>query len=346
MRVLIVKTSSLVDIVQALPVVDFLHQTVPGIEIDWVVEQRFADILAGNPFINRLIIVEAEKWRRKLFSLSTWREIFLLKADLAASRYNIAFDLQGDLQSGLIAKYSGCNRRYGFAADVVKEPANLRFTTNQVPLRRQDQHITDRCLRLVSVPFGKDYPGMDLSVHLPADVAEDQAADIFLAALLDGLVFLFHPYAAWETRRWSEQGWIELGRELTGFYPDGTIVIPWSCEKERIIAENIARGVGRHVKLVQGLSIKGLCALIKKVDMVVGGDEVPVHIAAAAGTPTVSFYRATDGKKSGPRGDIHRIIQSPLPCARCLKDHCDKDRDCRDSIEVKAMLAAAQELLS
>lgn len=346
MRVLIVKTVPLADIVHALPVLDFLHKAAPGIEIDWVVEERFAEILTGNSLINRLIVVETEKWRKKLFSLSTWREISLLKADLAAGRYSIVFDLQADLKSGLIAKYTNCSRRYGFDADAVKESISLRFTTNQVPLKRQDQHVTDCCLRVVSVPFGKDYTGMELSVNVATDAEEDQAADLFLSALLDGFVFMFHPAAALETMQWSEKGWIELGRELTGIYPDATIVISWSGERERVSAENIARGVGRHVKLLENLSIRGLCALLKKVDLIFGGDSAPVHIAAAVGTPTVSFYRATDGRCNGPRGDIHRIIQSPLPCTKCLKGSCDKDESCRESIEVKVMLAAAQELLS
>ena len=345
MRVLIVKTSSLAAIVQALPVLDFLHQAAPGIEIDWVVEERFADILAGNPFINRLITVKAEKWRKNLFSLPTWREISLLKADLAGGRYNIVFDLQGDLQSGLIAKYTGCSRRYGFDADFVKESVNLRFTTNQVPMRRQDHHVTDRNLRVVSVPFGKDYTGMEFSTNVVTNTDEDQAAGLFLSALLDGFVFIFQPSAASETMQWSEKGWIELGRELTGIYPDATIVIPWSDEKERASVEAIARGVGQHVKLMQSLSIKGLCAILKKVDLVFGGDTAPVHIAAAVGTPTVSFYRATDGRLHGPRGDIHLIVQSPLPCSKCHKSTCDKDESCRESIEVKDMLAAARDLL-
>lgn len=346
MRVLIVKTAPLADIVQALPVLDFLHKAVPGIEIDWVVEHRYAGIFFENQHVRRLIPVETDRWRNNLFRLSTWREISLLKAELAAGHYNIVFDLQGDLKSGLIAKYTNCSRRYGFDADAVKESVNLRFTTNQVPLRRQDQHATDRCLRIVSVPFGKDYKGMELSVNLATDAGEDQAAALFLATLLDGFVFMFNPATVLETMQWSQQGWIELGKELTGIYPDATIVIAWRNGRERTAAENIARGIGRQVKLTQILSLKGLCSLLKKVDLVFGGDSVPVHIAAAAGTPTVSFYRATDGRRNGPRGDIHRIIQAPLPCAGCLKADCDKKESCRDSIKVTAMLAAAQQLLT
>jgi heptosyltransferase-1 len=346
MRVLIIKTSPLEGIIHALPVLDFLHQAAPGIEVDWVIDECCADILSGNPLLNHQYSVDPKKWRTTFFSPAVWKEISCLKTALLAGRYTIVFDLQGDTASGLIAKYTGCSRRYGFDADEVKEPANLRFTSNQVPLRKQDHHVTDRCLRVVSVPFGKDYTGMKLSADIVVPAEEDQAAELFLSTLLDGFVFLFHPAAVSATMHWSEEGWIELGRELTGIYEDATIIISSNGAIERSFAEKIARGVGRRVKLMQQSSLQGLVALVKKVDLVFAGDAAPVHIAAVVGTPTVSFYRSTDGKLNGPRGDMHRIVQSPLSCTRCFKQSCDKDAACRESIKVSDMLAAAVDLLA
>jgi len=345
MRVLIIKTSALEEIVHALPVLDFLHKAVPGIEIDWVVEERFADILAGSPLVRQLFTIKKKIWRKNLFSFSTWREISTLKAGLSAGGYNIVFDLQGDLQSGLVSKYTGCSRRYGLDADNVKDAANLRFSTNHVPLRRQDHHETDRLLRIVSVPFGKDYSNTKLSAEFTINKEEDQAAELFFSTLLDGLVFMFCPATALESMQWSESGWIELGTALTELYPDATIIITWKDAKERLLAENIARGVGRHIKLMQQSAIMGFTAILKKVDLVFGGDTAPVHIAAAINTPTVSFYRSTDGNRSGPRGENHRIIQSQLSCTKCFKQSCDKDVSCRESIKVKDMLEAAVELM-
>jgi len=345
MRVLIIKTSALGDIVHALPVLDFLHRAAPGIEVDWVVEERFADILSGNLLIRQLFTVDTKKWRKNLLSPSTWREILNLKAQLGARRYNIVFDLQGNIKSGLITKYSGCSRRYGFDEDAVRESANLRFTTNHVPLRKQDYHVTDRSLRVVTVPFGKDYSEMKLATEIATSPADDQSAEFFLANLLDGLVFLFHPGTTWKTKLWDEKGWIGLGKELTEQFPDATVIISWGSEHEKCVAETIANGIGKHTKLLPQLSIKGFTAIIKKVDLMFGGDTGPIHIAAAVGTPTVSFYRATDGRRNGPRGDIHRILQSPLPCTKCLHRECDKDASCRESIKVKDMLEAALMLL-
>jgi len=345
MRVLIVKTSALGDIVHALPVLDFLHKVSPGIEVDWIVEERFADILQGNSLLSRLYTVDTRKWRSALFSGTTWREITAVKAGLADRRYNIVFDLQGNIKSGLIARFSGCGRRYGFDADAVRESANLRFTTNHVPLRSQDHHVTARSLRVVSVPFGKDYSGMELAAEIATSSDDDQAAELFLATLLDGLVFLFHPGTTWKTKLWNESGWIKLGQELTDRFPDATILISWGGADERHVAERIAAGVGRHTRLLPQLTIKGFAAMIKKVDIMFGGDTGPIHIAAAVGTPTVSFYRATDGKRNGPRGEMHRIVQSPLPCTKCLSRECDRDDVCRESISVNDMMAAVNELL-
>ena len=345
MRVLIIKTSALGDIVHALPVLDFLHKVAPGIEIDWIVEERFAEILSGNYLLSRLFTVDTKKWRKNLLYPSTWREISTLKSQLAERHYDIAFDLQGNIKSGLIAKYSSCNRRYGFDEDAVRESANLRFTTNQVPLRKQDHHVTDRSLRVVTIPFGKDYTGLPLETDIVTSSADDQSAEIFLSTMLDGLVFLFHPGTTWKTKLWNEAGWIGLGKELTELFTDATVIISWGGEDEKRVAEIIASGIGRHTKLLPQLSIKGFTAIIKKVDLMFGGDTGPIHIAAAVGTPTVSFYRATDGSRNGPRGDMHRILQSSLSCTKCLQRECAKDADCRESIKVKDMLAAALSLI-
>jgi heptosyltransferase-1 len=78
----------------------------------------------------------------------------------------------------------------------------------------------------------------------------------------------------------------------------------------------------------------------KKVDLVVGGDTGPVHLSAAVGTPTVSLYRASDGKRSGPRGKRHVIVQSPLHCAKCFRTQCDRDEECCRSIKVESILSA------
>ncbi len=346
MKVLVVKVSALGDVIHALPVLDYLHQAAPGIEIGWVVEEGNREILEGHPLLSRLHIIRTKAWRRDPLSDTTRREIAAVRRDLREAGYDIAFDLQGNIKSGIITWLSGARRRYGFDRDGVRETPNLFFTTNQVPLRRQDHHISHRSLRVVSVPFGRDYTGMTIGSDIFTSPDDDAAAEAFLATLDDGLAFLFHNGTTWTTKLWHEGGWIDLGRRVLERFPDSSILLSWGNEQEKEVAENIAAAIGNGVRVLPRLTLKGFCALLKKVDLVVGGDTGPIHMAAAVGTPTVSFYRATDGMRNGPRGNHHVVLQSPLDCTACLRKTCDKDASCRASITADRLMDGIEKLLA
>jgi heptosyltransferase-1 len=345
MRVLIVKVSALGDVVHTLPVLDYLRQASPGVEIDWVVEEGNREIVEGHPLLRRVHLVRTRAWRSAPFSIRVWREILKVKKELNDSDFDIAFDLQGNFKSGLITWLSGAERRYGFDRDAVRESLNLVFTNNQVPLRRQDLHVSTRALRVASVPFGRDYPGMKLTSDIFTTPEDDTAAGVYLSTLSDGLVFLFHYGTTWATKLWSEDRWMELGRLVSVRFPDSSILFSWGNEGERAAVERIASGIRGNARILPKMNLKGLCSLLKKTDMVVGGDTGPIHMAAAVGTPTVSFYRATDAKRNGPKGDNHFHIQSPLHCRACLRRECDRDRECRESISAAAIMEGIEKLL-
>ncbi len=346
MRVLIIKASALGDIISALPVLDYLKQASPGIEIDWVVEEPFRQMLEGNPLISELHTVRTKVWRKRPFAPGTWREVSQLKEALRSRGYDFVFDIQGNLKSGAICWLSGAADRIGFDKGELQESVNALFTTRQIPLRRQDYHVTDKCLRVVSVPFGRDFSQMQLSSTISTSSEDDLNAEALLVTLSDGLVFLFQYGTTWQTKFWSEQSWTELGRAVLDKFPDSTILFPWGNEAERAAVVRIATGIGTGSRVLDRYSLKGLTALLKRVDMVIGGDTGPVHLAAAVGTPTVSFYRASDGKRSGPRGERHVVLQSPMHCTKCFRTKCDKDAQCRDSIKVDAVIAGITKLLT
>jgi len=345
MRVLIVKTSALGDIIHALPVLDFLHRVSPGIEVDWVVEEPFREIVEGNPLLSRIHVVKTKNWRRHPLSRTTVREISALKAALRERHYDILFDIQGNLKSGLIDWLSDVPDRIGFTSDIVREQLNLLFTSRQVPLRSRDYHVTDKYLRLVSVPFGRDFPEMELKTTIATLPEDDAAADALLLTLGDGLVFLFHCGTSWKTKLWDESSWIELGRRLLAERPDASILLTWGSEQEKQSASAVAQGIGIGARVVDRYPLKVLVALMKRVDLVVAPDTGPLHIAAAVGTPTVSFYRATNGRLTGPRGKNHAIIQSPLSCTRCARKECDRDAECRGSVTVDMIMRGVASVL-
>jgi len=337
--------SALGDIIHALPVLNYLHAVSPGIEIDWVVEEPFLDALEGNPLVSRIHQVRTKVWRKHPLFPATIREVRILKRTLRERNYDLVFDIQGNLKSGLVSRLSGAEQRIGFAREELQESVNLLFTTRQVPTRPGDKHVTDQYLRLVSVPFGRDFKGISYSTDIHTTPEDDAAASALIATLADGLVFLFHYGTTWQTKFWSEKGWIALGKEVLARYPESNVLLSWGNETERKVVTTLAAAIGDGARVIDRYPLKGFIALLKKVDLVVGGDTGPVHLAAAVGTPTVSFYRASNGKRSGPRGKGHAIIQSPLHCARCFRTECDKDAECRESIKVETLAKEIEGLL-
>ena len=345
MRVLIIKTSSLGDVIHALPVIDYLCQVSSGIEIEWVVEESFLPVIEHNPRIARIHVVRTKKWRKAPFSPETRIDLKTLYRSLRERPYDLVFDIQGNLKSGLIAWLSGCGKRIGFSRDVLQEKVNCLFTNRQIPFRSIDKNVTDRYLRVISVLFGRDYRDMELTGTIASTPEDETAADHYLASLPDGLVFVFQVGTTWNTKLWYPEGWIELARRIISRHPGSTILINWGSPDEEALAEQIVHEVGDSVRLLPWLRIKELIPVLRRVDLVIGGDTGPVYLAAAVGTPTVSFYRATSAAAYAPSGKQHRCIQAKMQCTACGRTSCDKDQECRSSISVDELFDAVVQLI-
>jgi heptosyltransferase-1 len=346
MRVLIIKTSALGDIIHALPVLDYLHQVSPGIKIDWAVEEQFSELLSGNPLLSTMRVVRTRCWRRKPMAAGTLREVLAFRQDLREQNYDLVFDIQGNLKSGIIAWATGADQRIGFSKEFLQESVNAFFTTRQIPFRKEDNSSSARCLRVVSIPFGRDYRGMEIGTDVCTGPEDDSIAEALIKTCGSGPVFLFHGGTTWQTKFWSEEGWVELGKRIISGFEGSTILYSWGNDQERQSAERVAGAVGGSSIVLERYSLKGIAAVIKKVDLVIGGDTGLIHLAAAVGTPTVSYYRASDGSVSGPRGNDHVIVQSPMACTRCQRTACDKDAECRSSITPEMLYAAVRKILT
>src|SRR5512137_2577875 len=153
MRVLIVKTSSLGDIIHALPVLEYLRQASPGARIDWVVDEAFADLLSGNPLIDRLITVPLRRWKKSPLNMTVLKEIRALRTTLRERPYDLVFDLQGNIKSGLICAFSRAPVKIGFSRENQQERLNSFFTNRKVSFQPGDRNAAPRYLRIVSAPF-------------------------------------------------------------------------------------------------------------------------------------------------------------------------------------------------
>ncbi|MFZ4855527.1 MAG: lipopolysaccharide heptosyltransferase I [Desulfuromonadaceae bacterium] len=338
MRILIVKLSALGDIIHALPVLDYLRQAAPGAEIDWIVEEQNQAILQGHPLIGNVITVNTRKWRKAPFSVDTRREAGEIVRRLRSASYDMLFDLQGNLKSGIIAGLAGVPKRYGFDRTGVRESLNLLFTNHHIPLGPEDHHISRRSLKIVSSAFDGNYSSYAIASYIHTSIEENEAAAELLLTAPGNIHLLFHTGTTWETKKWSVEGWLELAQQVLERLPGASILFSWGNEQEWGEAQKLVTELGNRAMLLPHLQLKMFCALMKKVDVVVGGDTGPVHLAAAVGTPTVSFYRATDGQRNGPQGPNHITIQSGMPCTMCLQKLCVRDNECRYSIHAVVLL--------
>ena len=147
MRILIVKTSSLGDIIQAFSVVQYLKQQIPLCEIDWVVEHSFAEVLQAHPSIDRLFCIQTKKWHNQIFDRKTWREAAQFRRELRGRKYDLVLDLQGNFKSGIVTAIAISSCKVGFAFSSVSEWPNL-LSTNKKFNPPEGQNIRDDYLFL------------------------------------------------------------------------------------------------------------------------------------------------------------------------------------------------------
>jgi heptosyltransferase-1 len=289
MKILLVKTSSLGDVIHNLPVAADIAARLPGAEIDWCVEENFADIPRLSPAVRRVIPVAVRRWRKTLFARGTWAEIAGLRQTLAGERYDAVLDTQGLLKSALIARQAN-GRRLGYAADSAREPIAARFYDGHFSVARE-LHAVVRNRQLASAALGYALPGaLDYGITTPAIDAGWLPAGPF-AVLLTA--------TSRDDKLWPENDWIALGRQLVNrglspFFPAGNA-------GERARAARIVAAIPGAVA-APPLSIRELAGVIGRARLAIGVDTGLAHLATALRVPTVALYTATDPALTGLLG--------------------------------------------
>jgi heptosyltransferase I len=343
-RVLILKASALGDVVHALPVLPYLKSVCPHVQIDWVVEAPFADLLRHHPMIHELHTLRTKSWRKSLSLRRTFDELGALHKALRTRKYDAVLDLQGNCKSGIIALTTGARLRYGFGPRFVREWPNLLASNRKVSLTSDVHHVTDRALLVASTAFPEGLRPVAAGPLFVEPESRKRVEYLFDTFGISGRrTALFHCGASWETKRWSVESWKELAR-LAAKQMDTQVIFTWGNENELAACRSICEGVAGSPLIWPRSSLREVVALMEKVNLVVAGDTGLVHIAAAVGAPTVSLFFVTDNSRNGPRGDTHRRVQSSMSCSPCLRKECRRKDQCRDSIGVRDVFSAILEL--
>ncbi len=295
-RILIVRLSAIGDVLHGLPVLSALRAKWPAAHLSWVVEGRAAELLAGHPALDELIVVP-RGW------LKSPRAVFELRRRLATLQPKVALDLQGLTKSAIAAWLSGAPRRIGFAPPDGRELSGL-FSTEQVAAR--SAHVVDRYLELLA-PLGVDRP--EARFELPSFPEAQAAVDRWLRELaLGGAFAAINPGAGWPSKVWPAERYAAVARHLGAARGLPSLVV-WAGDVERQWAEQIVAGSGGFARLAPRTSLCELAVVCWRSRLFVGSDTGPLHLAAAVGAPCVGLFGPMPGERNGPYGRQHIIVQ-------------------------------------
>tara|TARA_B100000315_G_scaffold167788_1_gene156286 strand:- start:13540 stop:14559 length:1020 start_codon:yes stop_codon:yes gene_type:complete len=330
-RILLIKPSSLGDIVHGLPVLKALHNKWPDAKISWVVKDVYLDILNGNPLIDDLIL---------LIKNSLTTSIFSFRKKLRHGSFDLAVDMQGLFRSGLIAFLSGAAVRIGFSN--ARELSSLFYTHKvDAPL---NLHAVDRNLKLAAA-LGCEDQEIEFPLYFKPET-EQEALSFLQKNLLDTRrpLVTFVPGARWEKKRWPPHSFSRLGDLLNQKMGAG-IIVAGSRQENRLIHE-IRSAMKSPSSEAVDFSLTKLTALLSKSDVVVTNDSGPMHIAVAMRTPVVALFGPTDPARTGPYSKKCLIIQRDLECIPCFRKQCSQGSfECMDSITVEEVFEGIKKIL-
>lgn len=334
-RLLIIKPSSLGDIVHALPTAAALRRRCPSARVTWLVKREWAGVLEGNPAIDEVLAVD--------LSVMGWPAA--IRA-VRAGRFDLVVDLQGLLRSAVLGWVSGAPLRIGFANGREGSPW---FYTQRVPVPSPALHAVDRYL-LAAQHLGAQ-PEQPDSRAFP--LPRDPQAESWVAALLQSegvqagtALAAVNPSARWATKRWPAESFAAVADHLQE--KGGARVVLIGGQADRLAGEEVIRRMRtRPIDLVGKTTVKELIALLRPLRVLITNDSGPMHLAAALGVPVVAVFGPTDPGRTGPYGPGHTVLRSGVPCSPCFSRTCRNPRlmECLTAIRPEQVIDATLPLL-
>ena len=284
-NILLIKTSSLGDVVHNLPVVSDIRARFPRARIDWVVEEAYRDIVGLHPAVHRAIPVALRRWRGNVLRPAHWHEFGQFRHALSGIRYDCVIDTQGLIKSALLAR-AASGTRHGYAGASAREPLAAGFYDVRHLVAR-DLHAVVRNRRLAALALGYTLPpGLDYGIATPPGAGPEVPRPYCV---------LLHATSRAD-KLWPEPAWERLGTELTR--GGCALVLPWGDADERARSGRIARALPGAI-VPPALGLLGVAGLLAGAHAVIGVDTGLTHLAAALGRPVVALYCGTQPGLTG-----------------------------------------------
>jgi heptosyltransferase-1 len=311
-RILLVRTSSLGDVVHSLPVLAALRRHLPRARLGWVIEEPFAPLLAGHPDLDQLIVVGLRRWGRRPLAARTLAETAAFLAALDRFAPQVVLDLMGNHKAAAIAALSLAPRRIGHLPGGRREPSSALWLSERVPA--DGTHAVDRALSLLD------------ALGLPREPADFGGDKLFRGQAAGeqaspGPIALLHPGAGWGNKAYPPAWWGEAARRLHAATGVATRVAAAPGEEDLAAAVVAAAGgaSGGAAEAVAAPDLPALAALLRQAALMLGGDTGPTHLAHALGTPVLMVMGPTDPERHGPYRAPERAIYRRLPCSFCYR---------------------------
>ncbi|HEY8355660.1 MAG TPA: lipopolysaccharide heptosyltransferase I [Methylophilaceae bacterium] len=317
-RMLIVKTTSLGDVIHNLPVIHDIRDQYPDMAIDWVVEESFADIPHLHPDVDRVLTVALRRWRKQPFTAQTWHEISTFRQQLQSRPYDLVLDTQGLLKSALICRLAKAPR-HGYDRHSIREPlASCLYDQRHAVSRAQ--HAVPRIRQLAAQALRYPVPDTapDYGIAATADVSDLKLPAEYIIGLHG---------SSRDSKLWPLDHWIDLARRL---HMHGlSLAMPWGSQAEHARAAEIAANTPDTIVLPR-LGLDRLAGIIARAHAAVGVDTGLMHLATALKIPSVAIYTDTDPALTGvhPGRDTIAVNlggRQQMPCTdlviQTLRDH-------------------------
>lgn len=327
-KLLVIKPSSLGDVVHSMPFLNVVRESFPGAEIHWVIAKCLEGLLDNHPMVQKLWVINKDQWKKIKDIHGTVSEFRTLMGALKRECYDIVIDLQGLLRSGLLTAATKAPVRLGF--NEARECSRI-FYTHRITAG-WDLHAVDRYLKIASA-LGCDTG----TVAFPLPLVKESPV-IRQLKQETGDYAVLAPGARWKTKRWPAE---RFGRLCSSFSIKSIII---GSKADEALAEEVeAHAEGKAVSMAGKTDIKEMISIIRKARFMVTNDSGPMHIAAACGVPVAALFGPTDPARTGPYGSGHIIIKAANDCAPCYKKICRNIR-CMDSISVEEVYEAVKSM--
>jgi heptosyltransferase I len=338
-NILVIRLSSLGDVLMSIPAVKAIRDTHKDARIIWLVEGSVSRFLSYQGFIDGVIefprhsILRAIKKSDPILAI---KEIKTFLKRLRQVDYDIIADFHGIIKSAIFSKIARGTRRIGFGKIYAKEKSHL-FYDEMITAGNKRIHKVERNM-LIASHLGAAGAVPEIKLVVPSEM-EKYIDGFFSEAGISGPVFAINPFSSSGSayKRWNIKQYGALINKINNQIGCHTLILWGPGEKEE--AEYLRQISGNGAILSCPTNVSQLFALMKKVDMYIGGDTGVMHLAVFAGTPVVAIFGPTDVSINAPYGRNNVIVRKELPCSPCKNKKC-RDRKCVESITVDEVFKA------